>query len=127
MLVTRRGFVRSASVADARSLDWQHPQRPHGVAPGVARCRVGRVLSAGQSTAAQTVQRGGGASSNARQGTFLVYVNSFNEWHEGTQFEPMKDYADLTAEERRVGYHNPADGGYRLRSLRERLAPLLQG
>lgn len=38
--------------------------------------------------------------SNARQGTFLVFINSFNEWHEGTQFEPMRDFAELTAEER---------------------------
>ena len=31
------------------------------------------------------------ALSNARRGFFLVYLNSFNEWHEGHQFEPMRD------------------------------------
>lgn len=62
-----------------------------------------------------------------RRGTFLVYINSFNEWHEGTQFEPMKDYADLTSEERRLGYHNALDGGYRLKALTALLAPLVHG
>ena len=34
--------------------------------------------------------------SNARRGFFLVYINSFNEWHEGHRFEPMKNRGDLT-------------------------------
>lgn len=55
-------------------------------------------------------------SANARQGFFLVYINSFNEWHEGTQFEPMTSLADLTADERRI-YHNPPSGSYRLDTL----------
>ena len=29
------------------------------------------------------------------RGFLLVYVNSFNEWHEGHAFEPMKDAAEL--------------------------------
>ena len=57
------------------------------------------------------------ALENARRGFFLVYVNSFNEWHEGHAFEPMKDAADLTPEERGQGYLNTSDGGYRLRTL----------
>jgi hypothetical protein len=57
-------------------------------------------------------------SSNAARGFFLTYVNSFNEWHEGSQFEPAKDFAALSAEERRIGYHNPPDGMARLRRLR---------
>lgn len=57
-------------------------------------------------------------STNASRGFFLAYVNSFNEWHEGSQFEPAKDFADLTPDERRIGYHNPPDGMARLRHLR---------
>jgi glycoprotein endo-alpha-1,2-mannosidase len=65
------------------------------------------------------------ALANAQRGLFLVYVNSFNEWHEGHQFEPMKDWDSLTPEERAVGYHNPADGATRARTLATLLAPLL--
>jgi hypothetical protein len=65
------------------------------------------------------------ALTNVRRGFFLVYINSFNEWHEGHQFEPMKDAARLTAEERTMGYHNPADGGYRLATLGALLRPVL--
>ena len=54
---------------------------------------------------------------NAQRGFFLTYVNSFNEWHEGHSFEPMKDWAALTPEERAWGYHNPARGDYRLALL----------
>ncbi len=57
-------------------------------------------------------------SANARQGFFAVYVNSFNEWHEGTQFEPMVPLGDMTATERAT-YHNAAAGEYRLQALRE--------
>ena len=57
------------------------------------------------------------ALGNARNGFFLAYVNSFNEWHEGTSFEPMRDAAELTAEERALGYANPANGDYRLALL----------
>ena len=56
------------------------------------------------------------------QGFFLLFLCSFNEWHEGHQFEPMKDAAQLTPAERTVGYYNPEDGAYRLRHLADRLA-----
>jgi hypothetical protein len=56
---------------------------------------------------------------NARAGFLLVYVNSFNEWHEGHAFEPMKDAAELTADERSLGYRNPSNGAYRLQALAE--------
>jgi hypothetical protein len=55
-------------------------------------------------------------SENRRRGFFVVYLNSFNEWHEGTAFEPAKSYENLTATERRM-YHNPTAGGYRLAEL----------
>jgi hypothetical protein len=62
------------------------------------------------------------ASSNARQGFFLVYLNSFNEWHEGHQFEPMKDAAEMSPAESAVRYGNPGRGDGRLERLRELLA-----
>ena len=62
---------------------------------------------------------------NVEDGFFLVYIVTFNEWHEGTQFEPMLPYGDLTEAERAVGYHNPAAGGFarldRLTELFQRL------
>jgi hypothetical protein len=64
---------------------------------------------------------------NARHGFLLVYINSFNEWHEGHQFEPMKDAADLTTEERQYEYRNPRDGDYRLRYLQGLLRPIVSG
>jgi len=58
---------------------------------------------------------------NRQRGFFLVYFTSFNEWHEGTAFEPMQDAAALTPAQRLFGYHNPARGDYRL----DTLAPLV--
>jgi hypothetical protein len=54
---------------------------------------------------------------NRRRGFLLVYLNSFNEWHEGHAFEPMKDAAELSAAERELGYCNPEQGDYRLRTI----------
>jgi hypothetical protein len=59
-------------------------------------------------------------SANARRGFLLVYVNSFNEWHEGTQFEPARAARDLTAAQRAL-YHNAPVGDYRLRTLQRLL------
>ena len=63
---------------------------------------------------------------NDRRGFFLAYINSFNEWHEGHAFEPMKDFSALDPEERALGYRNPTHGDYRLVTLRSLLRPLLQ-
>jgi hypothetical protein len=64
------------------------------------------------------------ASANLRRGFFLVYVNSFNEWHEGTQFEPAVPYASLSPAERRT-YHNAASGAYRLDALQSLMAQII--
>jgi len=61
-----------------------------------------------------------------KRGFFLAYLNSFNEWHEGHQFEPMKDRAALTPEERAVGYHNPDDGNYRLSVLKRLIGDVVR-
>ena len=57
------------------------------------------------------------ALTNAKKGFFLVYINSFNEWHKGHQFEPMKNNSALTDAERAFRYHNPEEGSYRLDAL----------
>jgi hypothetical protein len=62
---------------------------------------------------------------NVGVGFLLVYLNSFNEWHEGHAFEPMRDAGALTEAQRRAGYHNPARGDYRLAYLTSLLAPVL--
>jgi len=65
------------------------------------------------------------ALQNARRGFLLVYINSFNEWHEGHAFEPMLDAALLTPAQRALGYHNPEHGAYRLEALSSLLRPLV--
>jgi hypothetical protein len=65
--------------------------------------------------------------SNARRGFLLAYINTFNEWHEGTSFEPARDYANLTPEERAIGYHNPDNGRWRLQQLAAMLGDLHAG
>jgi hypothetical protein len=64
---------------------------------------------------------------NARTGFFIVYIATFNEWHEGTSFEPMKDYGALLPQELPFGYHNPAYGRYRLDYLKPRLERIIRG
>ena len=59
---------------------------------------------------------------NGRRGFLAVYINSFNEWHEGTQFEPMRPRRGLTRDELAIGYHNHDNGTTRLQQLRELIA-----
>jgi hypothetical protein len=64
--------------------------------------------------------------SDWQQGFFLVYLTSFNEWFEGHAFEPMRDWADLTADERTREYHNAVQGDYRLTALTDLLKTVLE-
>jgi hypothetical protein len=74
----------------------------------------GRITQSFQTTVELQTRPG---LTNAREGFFLAYMNSFNEWHEGHQFEPAKPRADLTPAELARGYHNGAQGDYRLQTL----------
>jgi hypothetical protein len=82
-----------------------------------------RIAESFNTTVALQTQAG---LTNVKQGFFLVYINSFNEWHEGHAFEPMRNWSDLTAAERAVGYHNPDDGAYRLHALGDLIRGLIE-
>ena len=64
---------------------------------------------------------------NWARGFFLTYVTTFNEWYEGTTFEPAKNRASLLPQERAYNYHNPENGAWRLELLRSLLQPITQG
>ena len=127
------GFDRYVSVAPQHDCDLPIPFEPP-VGPidwtsldsrGKAHAAsVDRVLESTATTI--DVQVGPGSFNDAR-GFFLTYINTFNEWHEGTAFEPARNLADLLPEERAFNYHNPPDGGWRLRLLRSLLQPILGG
>lgn len=99
------------------NVDWRS-MRGRDRARQAARARI---VESAQTTVGLQIDP---ALSNFDDGVFLVYINSFNEWHEGTAFEPMKDYRALTQPERDT-YHNPLDGDYRLEALTKMLSPLL--
>ena len=103
----------------SETLDWSRAVERERAAQ-LAESRISEALRT--TLQAQT----NGELANVRRGFFLVYVNSFNEWHEGHAFEPMKDAGSLSAAERRIGYHNPERGDYRLHFLRESLRPILE-
>jgi hypothetical protein len=91
--------------------DWtQASDRERARAASIARVRESFATTVGLQTDPTLT--------NARRGFFLAYLNSFNEWHEGHQFEPMLDASALTSDERAIGYHDPADGRYRLEALK---------
>ena len=79
------------------------------------------VESFNTTVALQTAQQ----LTNVKQGFFLVYINSFNEWHEGHQFEPMTSRENLSDDERALGYHNADVGSYRLDTLRDLIQEML--
>ena len=95
-------------------IDWDTPEGRERAAV-LARQRIDETFAATLRAQADP------ASSNGRRGFFLVYVNSFNEWHEGHAFEPMKDAAALSPGERAVRYGNPARGDGRMEGLRQLL------
>jgi hypothetical protein len=98
--------------------DWsQRDQRETAAAVSVHRIKDSFSSTVALQTAAW--------SSNVRRGFFLTYINSFNEWHEGHQFEPMKNASELTADERAIGYHNPDNGNYRIELLKRLVGQLL--
>jgi hypothetical protein len=101
-----------------REFDWsEEASREEAMRLGTQRIEESLAATVGLQTAS--------GLANARRGFFLVYVNSWNEWHEGTQFEPMKPSRDLTVVERRLGYHNAPVGDYRLRVLQRLLRDLV--
>ncbi len=108
-----RPFVPPASL-----LDFDRAQdRERGAALAAERIRS----SLGATVAVQSDP----ALSNFRRGFLLVYANSFNEWHEGHAFEPMKDEVEIPLAERAFPYRNPRYGDYRLITLGEELRELL--
>jgi hypothetical protein len=132
---TSRNLVFSFQVNPGfDSIVWPHPEpdscyEPPAFSPGGG---VYDWTRASERAAAESACRGRIADSfnttvglqtspsltNVNQGFFLVYINSFNEWHEGHQFEPTKNRAELTDAERALGYHNADVGSYRLDALR---------
>jgi hypothetical protein len=105
-------------IPDDESLDWTSARGR----TKAARLSTSRIQESLQTTVGLQADP---QLSDVQRGFFLTYLNSFNEWHEGHQFEPMKDFGDLRPAERAIGYHNAYQGGYRLDVLRGFLKRLL--
>jgi glycosyl hydrolase family 99 len=111
-------FEPSVFLPSAAGLDWSSfLDRERAAA--LSRGRIAESLGATLAVQADP------AFSNDQRGFFLVYINSFNEWHEGHSFEPMMDAAAIPLAQRLFDYHNPARGDYRLAALRELLGAVL--
>lgn len=80
-----------------------------------------RIIESLDTTLALQADQGRG---NWARGFFLTYVTTFNEWHEGTSFEPAKPRALLLPQERPYNYHNPENGAWRLELLSSLLRPI---
>ena len=111
-------FEPSVFVPPTQGLDWSSPQDRERAA-SLAGERIGASLEATLRAQADP------SLANDQQGFLLVYINSFNEWHEGDSFEPMLDAGAIPLRQRVFGYHNPARGDYRLKALRELLSEVL--
>ena len=116
--IPARATPRPRSLPPARTTGRSAVDREHAAHESLA--RIGDSFRA--TIATQTAE----ALANVRRGFFLAYICTFNEWHEGTQFEPMLDSADLAPDQRALGYHNPTDGALRLSKLKELLTLVLQ-
>lgn len=81
----------------------------------------GRILDSLRTTLAVQLDQ---SLVDAGRGFFAAYINSFNEWHEGTAFEPAVPLADLPSAQRGIGYHDPENGTWRLELLHDALAEL---
>lgn len=103
---------RPRPLAPPAEYDWTRTEERERAAAAAAR----RIRDSFTATVAVQSEP---ALTNRQRGFFFVYINSFNEWHEGHAFEPMKDGEDLTPQERRLGYRNPARGDLRLSVLAE--------
>jgi glycoprotein endo-alpha-1,2-mannosidase len=102
------------------SYDWTRPEDREAA----HRASLDRIQeSLDRSIAVQTDTR----FTNAQRGFFVAYINSFNEWHEGTQFEPVRPRDGLTRDELAVGYHNHENGTLRLEKLRALLQKEIMG
>jgi hypothetical protein len=110
-------YVPSA-VEPAGDYDWLDA-RERDRAAHVSQRRIAESFATSVSLQAEA------ALSNSRRGFFLLYINSFNEWHEGHQFEPMRSAGELDETDRALGYHNPSQGDYRLQKIKELLALVL--
>jgi hypothetical protein len=120
--VSRRAFVQSAALAAAGvSAQRRLPLVDRRAAAESA--SRGRIADSFNTTVGLLTSA---ALANVKQGFFLVYINSFNEWHEGHQFEPTKNRGDLIDAERTL-YHNADAGSYRLDALRGLIQNVLDG
>jgi hypothetical protein len=111
-------FQPSVFVPRTTGLDWTSP-RDRERAAELSRERIAASFAAALRVQADP------ALANDQQGFFLVYLNSFNEWHEGHSFEPMMDADAIPLRQQVFGYHNPARGDYRLTLLGGLLRDLL--
>lgn len=109
---------RAFAPATDAPIDWSRPEERERA----SRLSQERVASSFRAAVAVQEDR---LLTNANRGFFAVYINSFNEWHEGHAFEPMRDGADLLPEEQALGYHNPRHGAARLEVLGELMSGLL--
>jgi hypothetical protein len=110
-------FAPSVFVPPTAGLDWTSPFDRERAA-SLSAARIASSLEATLRVQSDP------SLANDQQGFLLVYINSFNEWHEGDAFEPMLDAAAIPTRQQVFGYHNPARGDYRLTTLRDLLGQI---